>query len=70
MRKKRKRLCVNCIHCKSRMVGIVSSVYWCEISKTGADGKKLGVYPWYDKPHPKCPLNQKEGEMHGSRKEL
>ena len=26
----------------------------------GYEGTGLGVYPWYDKPHPKCPLKNKK----------
>lgn len=48
-------LCRDCRYCKSRMVGLVSSRYWCSL--TGPDGKAMGLYPWLAKPHPKCPLN-------------
>lgn len=53
------RLCKNCIHCKSKRVGCISYVSWCGISKKGKDGGRLGVNPWLDKPHPKCPLRKK-----------
>jgi hypothetical protein len=44
-----KRLCKNCLHCKSKQTGVVTFRYWCEITK-------VGVRPWMEKPHPKCPL--------------
>ena len=59
-RMKLKRLCKNCIHCKGKQVGDISSVYWCDISKKGSNGQKLGVQPWRDSPHPKCPVKKKE----------
>lgn len=43
------RLCKNCLHCKSKQTGVVTFRYWCEITK-------VGVRPWMEKPHPKCPL--------------
>ena len=49
-------ICKNCKHCKEKRVGIVSNVYWCAKTPKDAEGKRLGVYPWYDTPHPKCPL--------------
>lgn len=52
------RLCKDCIHCKSKMVGYVSSVSWCDISKKNKNGEKLGVNPWYGRPHPKCPIKR------------
>lgn len=44
-----KRLCKDCLHCKSKQTGVVTFRYWCEITK-------VGVRPWMEKPHPKCPL--------------
>lgn len=56
-------LCKDCNHLKSKQVGYVSSRSWCGISKGSAlNGTKLGVYPWLNKPHPKCPLIKKESE--------
>lgn len=43
------RLCKDCLHCKSKQTGVVTFRYWCEITK-------VGVRPWMEKPHPKCPL--------------
>ena len=37
------------MHCKSKQTGVVTFRYWCEITK-------VGVRPWMEKPHPKCPL--------------
>ena len=50
------RLCRECLHCKSKRVGDVTWVYWCEISKKQKNGSKLGVHPWCNSPHPKCPV--------------
>lgn len=54
-----KIICSKCEHLKSKLMGDVETVYWCGISKTKPNGLKLGVYPWYAKPHPKCPLKEK-----------
>lgn len=51
-------LCRNCKHCKSARVGYVSSRSWCKLTGDGWNGKAMGVYPWLDKPHPKCPLKK------------
>ena len=44
-----KRLCKDCLHCKSKQTGVVTFRYWCEVTK-------VGVRTWMEKPHPKCPL--------------
>jgi len=52
-------LCKNCPHCKSipARPGAMSIRSWCKLSKgSGYSGSALGVYPWANKPHPKCPL--------------
>ena len=49
-------LCRNCKKCKGTRVGYVSHRYWCSLTGDGWNGKAMGVYPWLDKPHPKCPL--------------
>lgn len=51
-----KRLCSDCEYLKGRKVGLVSWVYWCSKTGNGYDGKALGIRPWINKPHPKCPL--------------
>lgn len=56
------RLCKNCIHCKSKPVGIISYIYWCNISKKEIQRGKLGVQPWRNTPHPKCPIKRKGDE--------
>ena len=54
-------LCKNCKHRRSVMTGYVSSRSFCKLAPgNGYDGTGLGVHPWYDKPHPKCPLNKKK----------
>jgi hypothetical protein len=53
--------CKDCKHVKHKKSGAITYSYWCGISK-GADGNKLGVYPWINKPHPKCPLKESEVE--------
>ena len=58
----RPRLCRNCSHCKTVSVGYVSSRSWCKLTGNGYAGKALGVNPWLNTPHPKCPLNIKEEE--------
>ena len=50
-------LCKNCEHLRTKTVGHVSSRSYCNLSK-GEYGKKLGVIPWADKQHPKCPLKE------------
>jgi hypothetical protein len=50
-------LCKDCKYLKSKQVGHVSSRSWCNISKGNAlKGTKMGIHPWSDKEHPKCPL--------------
>lgn len=55
-------LCKDCKHLKSKMVGLVSSVYWCGLIGNGWTGTSIGVFPWKKKPHPKCPLSIKENK--------
>ena len=50
------RLCRDCKHLKYKQVGYITTVYWCGISKKKKNGLKLGVHPWLDKSHPKCPI--------------
>lgn len=56
-------LCKDCKHLKEKRVGHVSARCWCNASP-GKVGKKLGVHPWIEKVHPKCPLkiNRKVGQ--------
>lgn len=49
------RLCRDCPNCKSAKTGAVSNRYWCGLTGDGYNGKAMGVYPWKNKPHPKCP---------------
>lgn len=51
-------LCKDCKHVISKKVGYVSWVHWCNISP-GKKDQKLGLHPWVEKPHPKCPLKNK-----------
>ena len=53
-RTKRKKLCKNCRHMRSFKTGIVSSAYYCGI----AYDEPVGIYPWIEKPHPRCPLRK------------
>ena len=54
-------LCKNCKHRRTVMTGYISSRSFCKLAPgNGYDGTGLGVHPWYDKPHPKCPLNKKK----------
>lgn len=53
-----KRLCRDCPHCKHAKSGLISERYWCGLTGDGWNGKALGVYPWKNKPHPKCPLKE------------
>lgn len=57
---KNKQLCGDCPHCKTVLVGYVSSRSWCKLTGDGWNNKALGVYPWLKKPHPKCPLKNKK----------
>lgn len=54
------RLCRDCPNCKSAKTGAVSNRYWCGLTGDGYNGKAIGVYPWKNKPHPKCPM---KGEL-------
>lgn len=49
-------LCKNCPHLKSRLVGDITAVYWCGLVGSGYNHTSIGVQPWIEKPHPKCPL--------------
>lgn len=51
-------LCSECKHMKSKMVGYVSSVHWCGAVGNGHKHTSIGVEPWRQKPHPKCPLKE------------
>lgn len=61
-------LCRNCKHCKTARVGYVSSRSWCKLTGDGWNNKAMGVYPWLDKPHPKCPLGLVDTLPKGKRK--
>ena len=61
-------LCKNCNKCKGARVGYVSHRYWCSLTGDGWNGKAMGVYPWLDKPHPKCPLGLVDTLPKGKRK--
>jgi len=51
------QLCKNCPYIKSKMVGVVSTVFWCSISKRNKkNGRYMSVKPWCKKSNPKCPL--------------
>lgn len=51
-KERKRRLCSNCIHCKSKPVGLISTTYWCELNG-------MGLHPWFTTPHPKCPVKNK-----------
>ncbi len=54
-------LCKNCKHRRSVMTGHISSRSFCKLaSGDGYNGTGLGVEPWRNKPHPKCPLKNKK----------
>ncbi len=54
----RLRLCKDCPHARCTPGDNFQFRYWCGISDgDGVQGTALGIRPWYDKPHPKCPLN-------------
>src|SRR5690606_18305495 len=54
-------LCSECKHLKTKKVGYVSSRSYCGL--VGDKGKNgIGVHPWLNKPHPKCPLKNKQPE--------
>lgn len=57
-----KLLCRDCHYLKCTNTGAISERYWCGLTGDGWNGKALGVYPWRSKPHPKCPLKEKEVE--------
>lgn len=66
------RLCRDCPNCKSAKTGAVSNRYWCGLTGDGYNGKAMGVYPWKNKPHPKCPMKGKsreDGELHPTMQE-
>ena len=56
--KEMKRLCRDCPHCKGTRMSYISFRYWCGLTGDGYNGKALGVYPWKNKTHPKCPLKE------------
>lgn len=56
-------LCKNCKYLKSKNVGIVSTVYWCGKVGDFYKNTSIGVYPWKNKPHPKCPLKNQIKEQ-------
>ena len=51
---KDKPLCKNCEFCHIEPVGYVSNRSWCMLS--GDDGFAIGINPWKDRPHKRCPL--------------
>ena len=66
------KLCRDCPNCKSAKTGAVSNRYWCGLTGDGYNGKAMGVYPWKNKPHPKCPMrgrSREDGELHPTMKE-
>lgn len=51
-------LCRECKHMKEKPISKISAVFYCNVSKG------VGVHPWIEKVHPKCPLRinkKKEG---------
>lgn len=54
----KQRLCKDCEYMKSRLSGIVSTSCWCGLVGNGYNGTSIGVFPWLNKPHPKCPLKE------------
>lgn len=55
-------LCKDCRHLITRSVGYVSTRSFCGL--VGDKGKEegIGVEPWRDKPHPRCPLKNQSKE--------
>lgn len=53
-------LCTDCKHLGSKSTGYISCRYWCKLTGDGYNGKAMGVRPWIEKPHPRCPLKCKE----------
>lgn len=51
-------ICRECSHLKHTKTGYISERYWCGLTGDGYNGKAMGVYPWNNKPHPKCPLKE------------
>ena len=62
-------LCKDCKYLRGKSVGIASTVYWC--GKVGDFYKKtsIGVYPWKNKPHPKCPIKNQEQKKENKKGE-
>lgn len=58
----KKILCKDCTYCHGTKVGFVSYRYWCSKTGNGYNGSALGVYPWKNYPHPKCPLQKEVGK--------
>lgn len=56
--KEMKRLCRDCPHCEGIKTGYISFRYWCGLTGDGYNRKAMGIYPWKNKPHPKCPLKE------------
>lgn len=58
-------LCKDCKYCKTKYVGCCgSSRSYCDISSGSiAKGTRLGVRPWLNKEHPKCPIIQKADKV-------
>ena len=64
------KLCKNCEHLKSAKTGYISYRYWCGLTGNGYDNKALGIRPWIEKPHPKCPLSEGKAKMKTRENEL
>lgn len=52
-------LCRDCKYMKEINVTRITARYYCNISP-GKQGNKLGVHPWINKEHSKCPHKQQE----------
>ena len=52
-------LCRDCKHLRSKQTGYISHVSFCGIKGDKGEGKGIGIYPWANKPHPKCPIKHK-----------
>ncbi len=55
-----KQLCRKCSHLGSARSGYMSFRHWCKLTGDGYNNKAMGVNPWINKPHPKCPLNKEK----------
>ena len=52
-------LCSECKYLAGISRGYISTRFYCKLAPgDGHNRTGLGVHPWYNKPHPKCPLKK------------